>query len=57
MKQLTYSEIKALLTRQDNYDAVNDGILNGQALFPAGDPRQIPIDLQIYEYLKEKYEG
>ena len=54
MKQLTYSEIKALLTRQDNYDAVNDGILNGQALFPAGDPRQIPIDLQIYEYLKER---
>ena len=54
MKQLTYSEIKALLTRQDNYDAVNDFIINGQALFPAGDPRQIPIDLQIYEYLKEK---
>ena len=54
MKQLTYSEIKALLTRQDNYDAVNAGILNGQALFPAGDPRQIPIDLQIYEYLKER---
>jgi hypothetical protein len=54
MRQLTYSEIKALLTRQDNYDAVNDGILNGQALFPAGDPRQIPIDLQIYEYLKER---
>lgn len=54
MKQLTYSEIKALLTRQDNYDASNDYFIDGQTFFPAGDPRQIPIDLKVYEYLKEK---
>ena len=51
---ITYSEIKALLTRQDNYDASNDYFIDGQTFFPAGDPRQIPIDLKIYEYLKEK---
>ena len=51
---ITYSEIKALLTRQDNYDASNDYFIDGQTFFPAGDPRQIPIDLKVYEYLKEK---